>query len=249
MVACNKCPVSYTLRDLHFSAHRSLFFANALLRSPFCVNSLALLICELTLQPCLPSHTELLVLCKKAAEQLSPKPLFFHCGWHKVSTRGNSAKLLHPTEEIKSSAEATLMCQAEERKPEGHGIPESSRQGTIMIWWIPSLNFQTNCCDSKQVWASWGRWLGERKEGSSTKRSGIEGCIAWPGATGVLYSHIKWAGQLWVTGTATCSMWFSGYFVRVLPAAADEDIQRYCGKSTCTLHKSFSQAEEQCLFL
>lgn len=71
-----------------------------------------------------------LFVCKEAEKQLSPKPLFFHCGWHKVSTRGNSAKLLHPTEEIKSSAEARLMCQAEDRKQKavGHLNPAGRAQ-------------------------------------------------------------------------------------------------------------------------
>lgn len=113
---------------------------------------LALLTRDLTLQRSLSLFTggtwSCPFVCKKAEKQLSPKPLFFHCGWHKVSTRGNSAKLLHPTEEIKSSAEARLMCQAEDRKPKGCGTPESSRQGRIMIWWTPSLTFQTNCPDS-----------------------------------------------------------------------------------------------------
>lgn len=70
MVAYNKRPVSCTLRGLYSSAQRSLFFVNAFLRSPFFVNSLALLTCELTLQRSLSSlraHTQSCPFeCKKA---------------------------------------------------------------------------------------------------------------------------------------------------------------------------------------
>lgn len=149
MVTSNKRPVSYALKDLYFSAHRNPFFAIAFLRSPFCVSSL---ICQLTLQRSLSSlraHRAACLHVRKLRNRVISKPLLFHRGWHKVSTRGNSAKLLHPTEEIKSSAKARLMCQAEERKPKGHGILESSRRGTIMIWWAAGSNSQTNCCDSR----------------------------------------------------------------------------------------------------
>lgn len=77
-----------------------------------------------------------------------------------------------------------------------------------MIWQTPSLTSRQTALIA--VWASLSKFrqLAGRKEGSRTNRSGIKGCIEWPAATGVLYSHLKWAGQLWVMGTDTYSMWF-----------------------------------------
>lgn len=72
-------------------------------------------------------------MCKKAEKHsYLPDRYFFTAVGTKSAREGTLARLLHPTEEIKSSAEVRLICQAEKRKPRGRGIPESSRQGTVM---------------------------------------------------------------------------------------------------------------------
>lgn len=85
---------------------------------------------------------------------------------------------------------------------------------------------------------------GERKEAALTEQDGQQQQVCFvhvSNGQGSCESEAQ---------TRTVPRFLGGRgFFGVLPAAADEDVEGYCGRSTYTQLKPFLQAEKQCLVL